>query len=554
MKLGIAQINVTVGDLLGNTQKIINYINKAKEEKLDIVVFPELALCGYPPKDLLFRKDFILALKKSIKAISEASWGIYTILGSVEVDGRLKLSHLDLSRQCDSSGYKIYNSALVLYNNSIVFSQRKTYLPTYDVFNEERYFCAADYTKIFKIKDYKLGITVCEDIWVNNGLIKNLVQKGVNLIVNISASPFYVGKYKIRQKLLTNLAKIHKIPIIYCNLVGGLDELVFDGGSMGYDGNGKLIFEAKRFAEDFIVCDLANPYPIKYPKQKWDNEIEEIYCALILGLKDYVQKNNFKKVVIGLSGGIDSAVVAALAVKALGKENVELVIMPGPYSSAASVTDAQRVAKNLSIKPHVISINKLYEAYLKTLAPKFKNLPFDSTEENIQARIRGNLLMALSNKFGWLVLITGNKSEFATGYTTLYGDMAGGFGVIADLYKTKVYELAHYINKTSKCEIIPKSIFKKPPSAELRPGQTDQSDLPPYEILDKIIYLYIEKNKTKEEIIAMGFTKKVVCETISRIYRNEYKRKQAPVGIKLTPKAFVSGRLMTITNRFFFVS
>ncbi|MEO0132052.1 MAG: NAD+ synthase [candidate division WOR-3 bacterium] len=549
MKLGIAQINVTVGDLKGNTQKILDCINRAKQEKLDLVIFPELALCGYPPKDLLFRRDFILALKHHLKIIAQASRGIYTILGSVEIDDKLKLSHLDLSRQCDSSGYKIYNSALVIHNSKILGTQRKTYLPNYDVFNEERYFERAESIRVFSIKGYKLGITVCEDIWVNNKLIKSLKHRGAHLIINISASPFYIGKYRIRQKLIRNHAQTNKIPIIYCNLVGGIDELVFDGGSMGFNEKGQLILEAKRFAEDFVVLDLNNCPAVKSPRQ-WNYDIEEIYQALILGIKDYVRKNNFQKVVVGLSGGIDSAVVAALAVSTLGSENVELVIMPGPFTPESSVHDAQKVSENLSIKPRIISITELYRTYLETLAPDFANLPFNTTEENIQARIRGNLLMALSNKFGWLVLNTSNKSEFGTGYSTLYGDMVGGLGVITDLYKTKVYELAHYINQINGREIIPKSVIQKPPSAELRPQQTDQDDLPPYETLDKIMYLYIEKNKTKEEIVSMGFEEKIVSDVIKRIYHNEYKRKQAPVGIKLTPKAFVAGRYMTITNHY----
>jgi NAD+ synthase (glutamine-hydrolysing) len=548
MKIALAQINPTVGDFSGNTEKIVNYIKKARDKGVDLIIFPELALSGYPPKDLLFKYDFHMALKNALKTIINNTSGIYVLLGSPEIGERYHPRHLDQSRRCDSSGYKIYNSAFLIYNRKVIFVQQKTYLPSYDVFNEERYFEPAAKRDVISIKDLKLGITICEDIWVSDHVISELKEKGANLIINISASPFYAGKYKLRHKLIRTQALSNKIPVLYCNMVGGTDELVFDGGSMGYDENGKLILLGARFKEDLaVLTDRSTPIR-NYPRD--ENEISEIYEAIILGLKDYVQKNKFQKVIVGLSGGIDSAVVAVLAAQALGKENVELVIMPGPFTPSYSINDAIEVAQNLEIAPHLISINGLYRSYLRTLKPKFKNRPFDTTEENIQARIRGNILMALSNKFGYLVLITGNKSEFAVGYSTLYGDMAGGLGIIMDLYKTQVYKLAYFLNKTSNKELIPERIIKKPPSAELRPHQTDQDDLPPYEVLDKILYLYLEQNLTKEAIIKKGFNRTIVEDIICRIHRNEYKRKQAPLGLKLTPKAFGSGRTIPITHKF----
>jgi NAD+ synthase (glutamine-hydrolysing) len=400
----------------------------------------------------------------------------------------------------------------------------------------------------------KIGITICEDIWVDDKPIKRLKDKGATLIINISSSPFYVGKYKIRKALVRQRTMSNKIPIFYCNLVGGQDDLVFDGGSFGFDTKGRLITEGRRFEEDFIVIDTEKEKYYQRDTESTQEELEaDIYSALVSGLKDYTNKNGFNKVILGLSGGVDSALVACLAVAALGRQRVELVMMPGPFSTESSIKDALAISQNLGIEPSLIPITETYESYLRTLRTEFKGMGFNSTEENIQARIRGNILMALSNKFGYLVLTTGNKSELSVGYSTLYGDMAGGLAVISDLPKNLVYRLCGYINQNGieqEFNIVPKSILVKAPSAELRANQTDQDDLPPYDVLDRIIHLYIEENKGKEEIIRKGFSRKIVSDIIRRIDHNEYKRQQAPLGIKITPKAFGFGRRMPITNAF----
>jgi len=566
MKIALAQINSTVGDIKGNTDKIISYINKAKAKNVDLVVFPELSICGYPPKDLLLKKDFLKEIQRHLKRIVKSSKGISVIVGTVEASAKaLKPINYDVSMSAHFPGYMLYNSAAFITDGKFIGYQAKTYLPNYDIFDEQRYFVPAKESNVFRVQETRgkkskpgeqelIGITICEDIWVDNRPIENLKRKGASVIINISSSPFYIGKYQIRKDLVKNRAISNKVPIFYCNLVGGQDDLVFDGGTIGYNANDKLIALGKRFEEDFIVIDtekLKENHRVTVGTEK--NEVVEIYSALVLGLRDYVEKSRFNKVVLGLSGGIDSALVACLAVEALGPERVILVLMPGPYSSDHSIKDSLDICRNLRIKPTIISINDTYKSYLRTLKIEFRNLPFGIAEENIQARVRGNILMALSNKFGYLVLITGNKSEMSVGYSTLYGDMAGGFAVISDVPKTMVYKLCRYINEIGKREgreVIPKSVFKKAPSAELRANQTDQDDLPPYDILDKIIHIYIEENKGKEEIIKMGFDKQVVSDIIRRIDHNEYKRHQAPIGVKITPKAFGFGRRMPITNAF----
>ncbi len=551
MMIGLAQINSLVGDIKGNTDKIIAHIKRARKDGIDLVVFPELAICGYPPKDLLQKKDFLYEILKNINRIVKNSEGIAVIIGIVEVSSKaLKPINYDVSMSAHFPGYMLNNSAAFISNGKFIGTQAKTYLPTYDIFDEQRYFVPAKDSHVFRLKDKMIGITICEDIWVDDKPIQRLKQNGADLIINISSSPFYIDKYKVRKFLVRQRTIKNKIPIFYVNLVGGQDDLVFDGGSFGYNEKGKLIASAKRFEEDFVVIDTDK---IKVVKETRENKDAEIYNGLVLGLKDYVEKNSFKKVVLGLSGGIDSALVACLAVEALGSDRVELVMMPGPYSSESSIKDALELSHNLGLAPLLIPINDIYDSYLRTLRSEFKGLPFNSTEENIQARIRGNILMALSNKFGYLLLTTGNKSEMAVGYTTLYGDMAGGLAVISDVPKNIVYRLCKYINQYGiglEKNIIPKSVLVKAPSAELRANQTDQDDLPSYNTLDKILHYYIEENQGKEAIVKKGFSRRIVEDIIHRIDHNEYKRFQAPLGIKITPKAFGFGRRMPITNAF----
>jgi len=423
-------------------------------------------------------------------------------------------------------------------------------LPNYDVFDEKRYFTPGDESSVFEIDGYKIGVNICEDIWVPQ-ICKEQRNKGANLIINISASPFHIKKWKQREELLSKRAKEINLPIIYANLVGGQDDLVFDGRSYFFNNEGKKISEAKSFEEDLVEIDLLEkefPNPNQNPHET-EKETKEIYEALILGLKDYVQKNGFKKVIIGLSGGIDSALTAAIAVKALGKENVLGITMPSKFSSKGSVDDSIELAKNLEINCETIPIKDAYDTYLNSLYNQFLNTEVNVAEENIQARIRGNFLMAISNKFNYLVLSTGNKSELSVGYATLYGDMCGGIAVISDLLKTKVYNLCKYINNISNRKIIPLSIIEKEPSAELREDQKDTDSLPPYDVLDSILESYVEEDKSTEEIIGQGYDPETVKRIIKLVDRNEYKRNQAAIGIKITPRAFGSGRRMPITNR-----
>jgi NAD+ synthase (glutamine-hydrolysing) len=421
------------------------------------------------------------------------------------------------------------------------------HLPNYDVFDEKRYFKPATESAIFELDGLKLGINICEDIWVDNGPTEIQAKLGADFIVNISASPFYAGKSKVRREVIATLARENKLPIAYVNLVGGQDDLVFDGRSYAFNKEGSLIADGKQFVDDLVITNLDDSAEII---PEGEDELKEIYGALVLGIRDYVRKNGFKKVVIGLSGGIDSALTAALAVEALGAQNVVGVSMPSAISSQSSKVDAKRLAENLGMEYTTVPIVDTINAYAAMLSEEFKGTEPDVTEENIQARIRGNILMALSNKFGYLVLSTGNKSELAVGYCTLYGDMSGGLAVISDVPKTTVYKLARYVNAVRGKEIIPESIIVKEPSAELREGQKDTDSLPPYEVLDPILQAYIEENRSKEEIIEMGFDEGVVNGIIWRVDHNEYKRQQAPIGIKITPKAFGSGRRMPITNRY----
>ncbi|HDN83716.1 MAG TPA: NAD+ synthase, partial [Candidatus Altiarchaeales archaeon] len=479
----------------------------------------------------------------------------------------------------------IYNAAAIIYNQELKGVYRKIFLPNYGVFDEDRYFQAGKEPSLFVINDAKVGITICEDIWYANGpaLLQSL--NGAELVVNISASPYHLRKRKLRKRVLSTRASDYRVFIAYVNLVGGQDELVFDGGSMIFNAEGELIAQAKIFEEDLLVADLnlgsvfrkrlhdprrrkeklkakeiekilvcnnkkTNREKIEARLERDLKLEEEIFRALVLGTRDYAKKNGFEKVVIGLSGGIDSSLVAVIAVEALGKDNVVGVIMPSRFTSPSSLEDAKTLAKNLGIKTITLPITGIFDKYLEELEDVFKGKKWDSTEENIQARIRGNILMALSNKFGWLVLTTGNKSEMSVGYTTLYGDMAGGFAVIKDLFKTMVYRIAKYVNERAEKEIIPKRVFEKSPSAELRANQKDEDDLPPYSILDPILQSYIEEDKSFREIVAKGFDEELVKKVIKMVDKNEYKRRQAPPGIRITPRAFGKDRRLPITNRY----
>lgn len=537
MKIAIAQINTTVGDFEGNSKKIISHIKDAEKKGADLVIFPEMSIASYPPNDLLENPDFISKSLRAAEAIAKKCTKIAAVVG---------LPMLNKS----STGNGLFNSAAVLAEGRVDFIQNKALLPTYDVFYEGRYFEPGTAHIAYTLNGVKIGITICEDIWsavpfnsrklYRYDPVEALATNGAQIIVNCSASPFYVGKDHVREKLISQAAIRNNLPIIYVNSVGANDDLVFDGHSLVVNAEGEIVREGTAFEEElFLVEYNENTKAIKSIGQnnyKAQKDIEQLHQSLLLGLSDYMNKSGFKKAVIGLSGGIDSAVVAALAVEALGSKNVLGVAMPSPYSSKSSVTDAQKLAKNLGIEFKIIPISEIYNSYLQIFKPQRISL----VEENIQARIRGNILMGISNKTNAIVLSTGNKSELAVGYCTLYGDMAGGLALISDVPKTAVYRLAKEINR--KKEIIPRSTMTKPPSAELRPNQKDTDSLPPYEVLDEILRLYIEEHESPEQIIAAGFAKKVVEDIVHRVDRNEYKRRQAAPGIKVTSKAFGAGR------------
>jgi NAD+ synthase/NAD+ synthase (glutamine-hydrolysing) len=543
MKLALAQFNPTVGDFAGNSARILSLAAQAKQRGADLAIFSELCLCGYLPQDLLERPAFIERNHTELKNLA-AKLPLPSIVGYV---GRVK----------NGTGKSIANKAAFLCGGRIVFEQSKMLLPTYDVFDESRYFQPAERQSVFGFNSEQLGITICEDAWNDKNFWANcrydrdpvteLVGQGATLVLNISASPYTIDKRALRFEMLRSIAVNQRRPVVYVNQVGGNDSLIFDGASMALTSDGKVAAQALSFEEDLVLFDTASGAGEIHPQPK--EEIAYAYRALVIGTRDYVQKCGFKKVLVGLSGGVDSAVVAAIAVDALGAENLLGVSMPGPYSSEGSRADAKALAGNLGIPFITVPITDVFETYLSALAPAFGNRPRDVTEENIQARIRGNYLMALSNKFGSMVLSTGNKSELAVGYCTLYGDMAGGLAVISDVPKLMVYELARHINRER--ELIPRSTIEKAPSAELRPNQKDEDSLPPYDVLDRILKAYIEDLRSPQEIADhYGFDIKMVRDIALHVDRNEYKRKQAAPGLKITSRAFGFGRPFPIAQKF----
>ena len=552
IRLSLAQINCTVGDLAGNCEKICRCINRAEAAGADIISFPELAVTGYPPEDLLLKLHFVERNIDALKRVAKCVGDIVAIVGFA-----------------DRRGAKVFNSAAVLYKGKIIAIYHKMLLPNYGVFDEVRYFKFGEDPMVFKMDDVIFGVNICEDIWHHKGPIKEQSKKGSNLIITINSSPYHIGKIKERERIIQSNAKKSRVFISYVNMAGGQDELVFDGRSMVVDNKGIIIARAKAFEEDLLMSDIQiEPLRRKHQtglieiKKRLSNKAvrlnkrlapaldncEEVYRALLLGLRDYVSKNGFSKVVVGLSGGVDSAIVAALAVDALGKENVTGVFMPSRYSSKESAEDAKSLAHILGIRYEVLSIDHIFKLYLLTLEPLFAGLEKNIAEENLQARIRGNILMALSNKFGWLVLTTGNKSEMSTGYATLYGDMAGGFAVIKDVPKTLVYKISRYRNSISR--VMPTRVLTKEPTAELKPNQKDSDTLLPYAKLDPILKSYIEDDRDIKKIVSLGFNGKDVLKIIAMVDKSEYKRRQSPPGIRITPRAFGRDRRMPITNRY----
>ena len=538
MKIALVQLNPIIGDFEKNCVKIISWSHTAKARGCELVIFPELAISGYPPQDLLERESFLLAHDAAISKLLVGLPDLDVMFGCVE-------------RRQGANGKKLFNSAAVARKGEIIFRARKQLLPSYDVFDETRYFEPGQTPKLYELKDLKFGVTVCEDVWSEEvkeydiepvDEIFSLAaanRETIQAIINISASPFQRNKEEVRKDIFRKISNKYSVPFLYCNQVGGQDSLLFDGRSMVIDRTGTVVSQALGFEEDMIVVDSGN----------WQGDMNgaiqlseqaAVYQGLVMGVTDYVNKCHFSSVVLGLSGGIDSALTAAIAVDALGPENVLGVALPSPYSSRDSLDDAKKLADNLNCRFEVLPISELFSCFRRSLDPLFAGLDEDLTEQNLQARIRGNLLMALSNKFGHLLLTTGNKSEMAVGYCTLYGDMSGGLAVISDVPKQLVYELAAYVNRSR--EIIPAAIITKAPTAELKPDQTDQDDLPPYEILDQVLELHLEEGQGYNEIVACGFDENMVHDILRRVRLNEYKRKQAPIGLKVTTKAFGFGR------------
>ncbi len=547
MRIALAQINTTVGDLEGNARRIFAFARDAAERGADIVVFPELALTGYPPRDLVEKQSFLdrTALRLERLAAETASLGPALVVGYT-------------GRSQAATGKRATNSAAVLEGGSIVFTQTKMLLPTYDVFDEARYFVPAESETLFTFRSVPVALTICEDAWndkqfwerrlYHHDPVEELVSAGARVLISINASPYHMHKRELRREVFANTARRFRVPVVYVNEVGGNDSLLFDGTSFALDAQAHAIASCASFREDLVIADIDAGSGDLHANLS--DECEAVYEALVLGTRDYLHKCGFERALLGLSGGIDSSLTAAIAADAVGPENVLGIAMPGPYSSEGSITDARALATNLGVHFETAPISGVYEAYLAAVEPMFAGCPRDVTEENLQARIRGALLMAVSNKRGALVLTTGNKSELAVGYCTLYGDMCGGLAVISDVPKTLVYQLARVANRRHP-GAIPEAVFEKPPSAELRPNQTDQDTLPPYEILDQVLHCYVEDYESPQQIAAklelpLDFVKKLV----NTVDRNEYKRQQAAPGLKVTTKAFGIGRRFPIAQRF----
>ncbi len=574
IRVALAQINPTVGDLAGNTDLVIDYIARARTVGADLVAFPELALTGYPPEDLLLKPHFVRDNLEALDRVIAATRDVIVIVGFVDTDGS-----------------DIYNAAAVIASGKLVDSYHKNFLPNYGVFDEERYFQRGARCPVFSFGKARIGLNICEDIWYPGGPTKLQALVGdAHLIVNISSSPYHARKILDRERMLCTRAEDNAVALAYCNMFGGQDELVFDGNSVIINEEGSIVARGRAFAEDLIVADiniervfserLHDPRrrreklqaaaagslysidikdavhnsrdrpPISARVEEPLEDIAEIYTALVTGTRDYVRKNGFDKVYLGLSGGIDSALTAVIAASAIGADGVNAVYMPTRYSASESGRDARQLAENLGIHFQVVEIEETFKDYLRMMAPSFNGLPEDTTEENLQARIRGNILMALSNKFHGLVLSTGNKSEMSVGYSTLYGDMVGGFSLLKDVPKTLVYELVEFVNARGDRPVIPEYIITRPPSAELRPNQTDQDTLPPYSMLDDILEAYIEKDMSAEAITESGFPADTVRWVVNRVDSAEYKRRQSPPGIKITSRAFGRDRRMPITNKY----
>ena len=543
MKIALCQFDPTVGDFTGNSARILEMADEAQHRGADLAVFSELCVCGYLPQDLLERPAFLERNRETVACLAQKT-PLPILVGYA-------------ARAASDTGKGAWNAAALLADGRIAFEQHKMLLPTYDVFDESRYFQPAPSQQVFAFRGQKLGITICEDIWNDKTFwakrlyeadpVVDLVGQGAGVIINISASPYTIEKRHVRFEMLRVLARSHHRPVVYVNQVGGDDTLIFDGSSVALTADGRVAAQARAFEEDVVIFDTASGEGDLRPQPA--DEISLALQALVTGTRDYVNKCGFQKTLVGLSGGVDSSVVACIAVAALGKENVTGISMPGPYSSEGSIRDARLLASNLGIELIVLPISNIFDAYRKALADVFSECPEDATEENLQARIRGNMLMALSNKFGALVLSTGNKSEIGVGYCTLYGDMAGGLAVISDVPKTMVYELARLINRER--ELVPRSSIEKPPSAELRANQTDQDTLPPYELLDRVLKAYVEEVRTPEEIAAhFGYPLDLVRDIAIKVDHSEYKRKQAAPGIKITSRAFGFGRPFPIAQKF----
>ena len=529
MRLALAQIDPVVGDLDGNRELILGRIEEARTAGADLVVLPELAVTGYPPEDLLLRPSFVSAARASIERIAAETREIVALVGVPIYDGGL------------------YNACAVCADGAVIRWVKKWHLPNYGVFDEKRYFVSGDEPGLVEVAGTRVGVTICEDMWVPGPPTTELVAAGAELVVNLSASPFHVGRAEEREAIFAARARENGVRVALCNMVGGQDELVFDGHSLVLETDGTVLARAPGFEETLFVVDLEHPESVGVAPL--GDDLEEMRRALVLGLRDYVRKNGFDAVVVSVSGGIDSAVTATLAVEALGPERVHCVSMPSRYSSAETRADARRLAENLGCDFRELPIEPVVEAYGGALSESFAGRAPDVAEENLQARIRGTLVMALSNKFGWLLVASGNKSELSVGYATLYGDMAGGFALLKDVFKTDVFRLARHLNERAGRELIPQSTIDRAPSAELREGQLDEDSLPPYPELDRVLEAYVEEDRSLDELSADGFDPDVVARAVALIDRAEYKRRQAPPGVRLRPKAFGRDRRTPITNR-----